>query len=720
MKKFLIILAGVFALVMVLLFTLPMLFKKQIKEKLESEINKQIEAKVFFDEGKFSLSLIRNFPNLSVSLGDFGVVGINDFNGDTLASIGSFNLTVDIMSVIKGDQIKVLGLRLEKPRIKAKVNKEGKANWDIAKKDTSAVDEKPKEDEEPSSFSLKVKKWEISKGYVSFDDYSSNTHAEIVNLNHSGKGDITNSIFDLVTKTTIDAISAKVGNSTYLNKAKIDFDVAINIDNEKSKYTFKENTFKINEFALHVDGFYSMPDTAYSEMDLKFSAPQTSFKSLLSLIPAVFLSEFDKIKTEGEFSFSGFAKGKQSATELPQFGLQLNVEKAMFKYPDLPTPVSNIGIDLFVENKDVIDNLYVNLKKFHMDLGSNPIDATLELKGLSKMDLNANVMAKLNLDELTKVFPIEGTELKGFFGLDAKAKGIYEAATNTMPAVSANMNLTKGFAKSKDFPSAIENIEMTGSAMNPSGQMKDMKIDITKFAFQMDQQPFDLKLHLEDLENYKWDFSAKGIIDLGKIFKIFPIEGTTMNGIVTVNDFNTKGVYSDVTAGRFDKFPTSGNMNFKNFEYFERDLLPQGFKMTTGNLNFDPQKLKIEGLKGFLGASDIAIDGYIANYIPFVFSDGVVKGEMKFVSNQFDVNEFIPKPDPNAPKPEPVAEEIPSNVEAVEVPKAFDFVLSSDIKRVLYDNLTIDNLLGDIIIKDGALRLRGVNFNLLEGFFKTN
>jgi AsmA protein len=62
-----------------LLFTVPVLFKKQIKSKVETVINESVNATVKFED--YKLSFFRNFPNLSFSLKKMYVVGVNKFEG---------------------------------------------------------------------------------------------------------------------------------------------------------------------------------------------------------------------------------------------------------------------------------------------------------------------------------------------------------------------------------------------------------------------------------------------------------------------------------------------------------------------------------------------------------------------------------------------------------------------------------------------------------------
>ncbi len=713
LKKVFLITGIVLAVLLLVLAITPFLFKDQIKQKIDVEIAKSVNANVFFSAEKFSVSLFRNFPNLTISLNDFGVANKEPFSGDTLVSVQSFRIIVDLMSVVSGDKIKVKGIYLDKPRIIAQVNKFGQANWDIAKTDSNST-EIDTAKAAPSTFKLGIEKWKISDGYISYTDKPGKMSAEIIGLNHEGKGDLNADVFDLFTKTLVSSITYTLDGTKYLNKNKLDFDINMGMDIAKAKYTFKDNVFRVNDFALNFEGFVAMPDTNIN-LDIKFGSKDTEFKHILSLVPAVFLKDFEKIKTEGTLAFDGYAKGIYNNAQMPQFGVNLKVNKGMFQYPDLPVPVKNIEVDMQVENKDVIENLLVNIKKFHLDLGNNPVDAKVLLQGLSNMKIDANVLAKVNLEEITKIFPVQGTTVKGLFSLNATAKGVYNSLEKKMPSVSANMGLVNGYAKTEAFPSAIENIQVSSIVNNATGNLADTKVNVENMNFTMDGQPFTLKLLFENLDDYTWDLNAKGKIDLTKITKIFPLEDMKLSGLIDVYDFNTKGKMSDVTASRYDKMPTSGSMAFTDFVFTSKDL-PQGFKMTKSHLTFDPKKMTIDYLDGFLGKSDINITGYVSNYIAYVFNNGTVQGKMNFKSNKFDVNEWMAE-DPNAPAPKDTAS-VPLTV--FEVPKNIDFVLASDMKSVLYDKMNITDLTGDIIVKDGTVRMNQIVFNLLDGAFKTN
>ncbi len=165
MKKAVLIILGILVVLLGAAFILPVIYKDKIKAKIDQEIAKKVDANVYFDADDFSVSLFRHFPNITASMQNFGVVGKGEFKGDTLAAIKSFEVTVNIMSVIKGDKIGVKALDLESPRIHARVLKNGKANWDIyipAPEDSAAVADTAKSE---FAFGITV------ESYISFRFY---------------------------------------------------------------------------------------------------------------------------------------------------------------------------------------------------------------------------------------------------------------------------------------------------------------------------------------------------------------------------------------------------------------------------------------------------------------------------------------------------------------------------------------------------------------------
>jgi uncharacterized protein involved in outer membrane biogenesis len=682
----------------------PAVFKDDIKAMIEKEVASSVNADVVFED--FSLSFFSNFPSITAGLDDLGVMNRAPFEGEMLFATDKFEVEVNLFDMLFSDALQVKGISLIRPVVNIKVLKDGRANWDIAIPSADTVST-----EEPAEFSFGIDHWEIVDGDVSYDDQSLNMKLALKGLNHSGSGDFTQDVFDMKTKTVADTVSTSFEGVEYLTNKKVDIDATLNISEEYSRYTFKDNTAKVNDFAVQVDGWVKMNENDIG-MDLTFNTPENSFKSLLSLVPGIYTESFEDIRTEGELSFKGSAKGTYSEKQLPAFNLELMVKDAMFKYPDLPTAVSNINLDLAVDNKDgVIENTVVDLRKMHLDFGSNPVDARARITKLYPTNVDADLKAKLNLAELNKMFPMEGLEMKGSYAIDMKAKGVYDSLKKLIPVTDANMSLTDGYVKSSEFPIPMDNMHFTSSIKNTTGRMAETVIRVNDFSMLMDGEKLSADLLLQNLDNYSWDLKMNGGIDLEKITRIFPVEGMTLAGKVKAN-IQTKGNYADVQAERYDRLPTSGTASVQDFKYVTADLPPVA--LSQASMVFDPKQIALQKMNGTIGKSDFNVTGSVLNYLGYVFGENeVIKGNVKFNSNLLDLNEFM------SGEEEAVAEDTTS-YSTIPVPRNIDFVLSSNVKTAKFMDFTITNAEGDIIVKDGVANLNGLRFNMLGGNFVMN
>jgi hypothetical protein len=422
MKKFLLITGSVIIVLLGALIAAPFLFKDKIFAIVKEQANNNINATVNFDNN-LDLSLLSSFPNFSLGIHNLSVVGINEFEGDTLLALKTFSATLDLMSVIKGDQIKVIKILLDEPIINALVNKEGKANWDIAKPSTDTAAAAP--DTAETKFNISLKKLEIKHARIVYDDKPGNMSAKLVDFNHELTGDFSQDNFILNILMSCAELTYTMDGVSYLSKVKVDANAAIDANMKDMKFTFKENTFSLNALSFGFDGWVEMPNEDI-KMDITYNAKESDFKNFLSLIPIIYAKDFASIKTSGKLAFNGFAKGTYNTNSLPAFAFNLNVADANFQYPDLPAPVSNIQINFAATNPDGnLNHTKIDLSKFHFEVMGDPFDMNLIATNVMKDPaVDATFKGRLNFDNIVKIVPLdEGMKLAGLMTMDVSAKG---------------------------------------------------------------------------------------------------------------------------------------------------------------------------------------------------------------------------------------------------------------------------------------------------------
>jgi len=523
MKKFLKWIAIAFAVVMIVLITAPFLFKNKIKQMVVAMINDNVEAVVDFED--VNLNFLKSFPLTSVSIEKLSIINKEPFLGDTLIYSNKIDLKISIKELFKSEKkpISIEKFFIKDTQINIIFNKEGFRNFDIAKKNDS--EEKEKQTElENSNFSLKIQSYGIENMKVTYFDQASSTKAVLDCINHKGKGDFANSIVDLETYTTTN-ISFEMEGTNYLNNVNLVLDAVLNLDLENSKYTFKENMLRINKLPLEFDGFVQILEKE-QHFNLTFNTPTTSFSNFLGLIPSVYSQSIENVKTTGEFSVKGFAKGMLSETTIPQFDITMNSKNASFKYPDLPKSVQNITIEAKIKNQTgFMKDIYFDLDELSFKIDQDEFNAKAKLHNLTENILvDANLNGTINLANLSQAYPIE---------LEQKLKGIISANVGVnLDMLSVEQEKYENINAEGSF--VLTDFEYTGEELT-----KPLTISQTDLTF----NPLHVSLNKFSAKTGRSDVEANGTLDnfYGFLFKNQTLKGrfNLSSNHLEISDFMT-------------------------------------------------------------------------------------------------------------------------------------------------------------------------------------
>ncbi len=444
----------VFFILIALVFMAPFLFRNQLIQLVKSEINHRVNARVEF--GELTLSFFRQFPKVSIRIEKISVTGRGEFSTDTLMAADQLEASVNFMSLIRGAQYQIHSIEIDQPRIHAVVHKNGHTNWNISFPDTTTV-----QPTTPVKFQLRLDKYAIHRGYISYRDEAGDRSGEICNLEHQGSGDVNSTLFTLSTKTSADAFSFNDAGIPFFNRAKTIIDADIQVDNHSGRYTFKTDKVSINDLQLHTQGYFQLMNDSVYQMDIQYNAPSTDFKKILSLVPAIYRKDFSSIKTSGSALVSGFIKGTYSASEMPAYALNLEVKNGFFQYPDLPLPVKNINLSLHIENPDgITDHMVIDLPQAHLEMNQEPFDMHLKVQHpVSNMYIDAAIKGNMDLSALSKLVKLENTtRLGGLLHADVKANGLVSAIKKqetSQFSATGKVRVENFYYSSKEYPDGV-------------------------------------------------------------------------------------------------------------------------------------------------------------------------------------------------------------------------------------------------------------------------
>jgi hypothetical protein len=515
MKKAIKISTGVIGLILILIVVLPFIFKGKIQKAVQSEINKNLNAVVTFDG--VGVSLIRHFPDLTVKVENLIIKGTSGFEKDTLANLPALSLTLDLASVFRGSDYKVKQIILTSPRLLFKVLANGKANWDIMKQ-TGTTDTVPT----PSAFKVYLNKINITDARVVYDDAEIPTLLVMDGLSGTLSGDMTADVTALDVNATIQNLTSDYDGVRYLNKANAEINTLLNADLSTWTFTFKDGKLRLNDLVVLAEGSFAMPEAGY-KMDIKFAALENTFKSFLSLIPAIYTNDFEGLKTSGTLAFDGFVKGMYNDVTMPAFGVNLKIADGMFSYPGLPGNVSDVNLQAAIANPDgVMDHTTVDIPRMHLSMMQNNVDITIALRTpASDPDINATAKGTLNLNDVSKIYPL-GDKIK-LTGM-VKADMAFNGKISAIEKGAYDQFKASGYASADD-------VEYSGAEVAMPVRINKARLDFTPayaelIGFEMNLGKNDLKANGK-VENYIPYILKKNAVLKGSL--------TTTSGFMDIN-----------------------------------------------------------------------------------------------------------------------------------------------------------------------------------------
>ena len=423
MKKSLVVLGVLLVSLLGILIAVPILFKEDAKKAVDDAIAEQVNAHVFYDQEGFSLSLFENFPNFTFSMKDFGVSGIDTFASDTLIQVASFEITLDLLSVISGEQIMINEISLKSPEITILSLSNGQNNYDIFKETTDNTPSKTPTEEE-LTFSLAIKKWQIIDGNFTYDDLLNGIHTSLLGINHIGSGDFSQDIFDLMTKTTIVSVDLNYEGTNYLKEKTFDADLNMKMNLPDSKYTFSDNSLTLGALSVGLNGDVILPADSDMVLDIEFQSLDMSIKSILSLLPGDYSSYLENVSADGEVGIEGKVSGVYNELRLPDININAMIFNGYLAYQEYPLPIEEVQLEAALVIPGVnMDLLSFSMPHFSMQVEGQDFQAQMEFNNLANYTWDLNASGGLDLGKIFQIIPVEGMDLKGLISGSFETSG---------------------------------------------------------------------------------------------------------------------------------------------------------------------------------------------------------------------------------------------------------------------------------------------------------
>ncbi|MEG0992287.1 MAG: AsmA-like C-terminal region-containing protein [Bacteroidales bacterium] len=406
-----------------LMLVIPLAMKSKIDQMVKLEANELLDARFDFED--LSISLFRNFPDASILVKNVSIVGNKPFEGDTLMSASKIQATVNILSLLGNSGFKIEEVLIDDPLVQGLVNAQGKANWEIVRSKPEEGSEKRVEADE-SALTLHLKKFRIKNASIRYKDIPAGTDFDFEKMDLQLSGNMDADRTDLQTNLEVGSASVMMDHTTYVKEMRLSATINMDADLANKRFTFKENQIGLNAIKTSFDGWIAFPDSTQMDMDLKLNTSQITFREMLSLVPAIYRNDFDKLKAEGSVRMDAMAKGILKRGILPVFKANMTVENGAFHYTHFNESVSDIQIHAQLESGGgSLDQVKASVDKLHFLLAGNPFDMTASATRFkTDMLFDMTAFGKIDLSKLKEVYPLpDSLMLDGILTTDLKVAG---------------------------------------------------------------------------------------------------------------------------------------------------------------------------------------------------------------------------------------------------------------------------------------------------------
>ena len=457
------------------------------------------------------------------------------------------------------------------------------------------------------------------------------------------------------------------------------FDIALkNKDEEDKKEESKPFALNIQEYAI-------------KNMHFTYLDEGSNMKMVL-----------DSINHDGTGNFASQILDLDTQTTAK---LSFEMEKTNYMNNVAITLDAVLGIDLdkmkfqFKENKALINQLPLEFDGFVQMVDAGQV---YDLKFNTPTSSFTNF---LGLIPEAYSGDIKKVKTTGDFTVNGKVNG--ELTETTIPKFNIEIASNNASFQYPDLPKSVKNIIIDTHIVNETGLMNDTYVNLDKLSFTIDQDVFNIKANVRNFDNALVNAELKGIINLANVTKAYPVQlDKPLTGILKA-DVVTKFDMKSVETSQYQNISNAGTISLSGFNY-EGPEMAKPFKINQATIAFNPNQIKLNEFDAKTGDSDIQVTGALDNFYGFMFKNQVLKGNFNMNSNKLVVSDFM------APTTT-TTEEGKKTTEAVKIPSFLDCSLTAKANNVVYDNLNLKDVSGNLVIKDEAIALNNLKMGLFGG-----
>jgi hypothetical protein len=502
--------------------------------------------------------------------------------------------------------------------------------------------------------------------------YAGETHVTM-RMTELFKGE--NEAMQLESFSVVDGIVNIIFNKDGLGN----FDIALKDEKEKKSSENKPFALKIQEYGVE---------------NVKFTYSDEASKMKMIL---------DSIYHEGTGNFAAQKLDLETKTSAK---LSIILDKMNYMNKVAISLEAVLGIDLekskyeFKNNKALINQLPLEFNGFIQMVDAGQVyDLTFNTPTSDFKNFLGLVPAAYSGD-------IDKVKTTGQFSVNGKVKG--NLTETTIPAFDVKIASNNASFQYPNLPKSVKNIVIDTHIINETGLLNDTFVNLKQLSFAIDKDVFNVNATIKNIAtNALVDAQLKGTINLANVSKAYPVKlDKPLTGILKA-DVTTKFDMQSVEKAQYQNIQNSGTASLIGFTY-DGPEMAKPFTINQAAVAFTTHQIRLTKLEAKTGSSDLQATGTLDNLYGFMFKNQILKGNFNMNSTKLIVSDFM------APSTT-TTDEGKKTTEAVKIPSFLDCSITAKAKTVVYDNLNLQNVSGNLVVRAETVTLNNLKMDVFSG-----
>lgn len=625
--------------------------------------------------------------------------------------------------------------------------------------------------------SVEIGQIEIRNANLTFDDRSTELFADLRDFNLRLSGSLTDIKNEIDLHLDTRNILLWQQGKLLVNKLGFGLDTRLFIDLSERLYRLENTHLQVNGISMLANGTVQKDSVGNDmDVNLDFSLEVPTLKTVLDLIPKSIIQEAVDVKANGEVLVNGSLKGVYGAEKLPVFDATVQIANANAQYKGMPYGIDQLDVNLQTHiDFSKKEESYVKLNKFFFAGASSKINCNASVANpLLNPRLNIDIDANVDFTQLAKTFPLdEGVQMGGL--IDTKLKGdilLSDVKQENWGRIGLSGSLklsdvllvspkdsfdlkvqTAGFAFGANLTDAsvVQGKTLLNAIIGFDGFALKMRPGLdarmSKAAVHVKTSPLKDTTSIASMQATV-GFSSMNVsmgdsilLRTGAAQTKLSVEPSTRNKKIALLSSSMKfdSIYAAVNENviglqlvgmdlKSEKaaldskhWMTNGVIGFRNLKMFTPEF-PLLISMPASKVTLGDDAITLNRAKVQIGSSDMTVTGQLSNLKNVFFDKATLYGKMTVTSDYINCNELtkalemVPESKTDVKKeaetkPQPQKTEDPMKLFIV--PDGIDFTLDVDIRKVLFAKMLIENIQGQMVIRNRSIEMNDLNLHAL-------